>query len=357
MNAVVESNRNGAMTTEQIDLVKRTICKGATDDELALFLRVCQRTQLDPFARQIYAVKRYDSREGREVLAVQVSIDGFRLIAERTGHYAGQLGPFWCGADGKWVEVWTANDPPVAAKVGVMRSDWREPLWAVARYSAYVQTTKNGGPNQFWRRMHDLMIGKVAEALALRRAFPQELSGLYTPEEMREDPAPAEESLRERSKERQNLHPVATPTEERPSLAAPVEQPPTVYDRACSFERALVDRGLCGTAELTNHLRAKFKGRWEGEPTDWPEEAMIPVEVACKAFREAVKQRAAKITPAQMDELDAELSRVGGDAWNRLAVKMRLPEDFAASQFTQGQFAQAMDILRRVPSAGEVGVA
>lgn len=355
MNAVVESNRNGMMTAEQIDLVKRTICKGATDDELSLFLRVCQRTQLDPFARQIYAVKRYDSREGREVLAVQVSIDGFRLIAERTGHYAGQLGPFWCGADGKWVEVWTANDPPVAAKVGVMRSDWREPLWAVARYSAYVQTTKSGGPNQFWRRMHDLMIGKVAEALALRRAFPQELSGLYTPEEMREDTPPAEESSpRERPRERQGLHPVAAPTM---ALPAPTERPPTVYDRACSFERALVERGLCQAGELTSHLKAKFNARWEGEPTDWPEEAMLPVDVACKAFHATCKQRAAKITAQQMDELDAELGRIGGDSWDRLATKMRLPEDFAASQFTQGQFVQAMDILRRVPSQGEVGVA
>lgn len=147
------------------------------------------------------------------------------------------------------------------------------------------------------------------------------------------------------------------PAKAIPPIPAPTERPPTVYDRACSFERALVERGLCGTSELTSHLRAKFKGRWEGEPEDWPDEAMIPVEVACKAFREAAKQRAKPITAQQMDELDAELGRIGGDAWDRLATKMRLPEDFAASQFTQGQFATAMDILRRVPSAGEVRVA
>lgn len=186
---VAEKHIQLARLSDEIKaLIKRTVARDATDDELALFLYVAEKTGLDPLTRQIHFVKRR-VQDGKgnwiAVGTIQTGIDGFRVIAQRTGKYVGRLGPFWCGEDGVWKDVWLEKMPPVAAKVGIMRSDFREPIWAIAKYEAYCQRKTDGSPTRFWTKAWaDPQLAKCAEALGIRVTFPQDLSGLYSHEEM-----------------------------------------------------------------------------------------------------------------------------------------------------------------------------
>ena len=138
------------------------------DNEFDTFIEQAERLELDPFSRQIYAVKKDGSR-----MQVLCTVDGLRIVAERSSKYAGQTPAMWCGNDGVWKDVWLEKTPPAACKIGVMRSDFAQPLYAVARFDSYNQVTS------YWTSMPDIMISKCAEALALRRAFPARLSGCY----------------------------------------------------------------------------------------------------------------------------------------------------------------------------------
>ena len=169
-------------SAEQLAALAQIGVQNAPPADLAVFLNFAQRTGLDPFARQLYMIGR--NSQGGKKWTIQASIDGLRIVAERSGDYAGQVGPEFCGTDGIWRDVWVGEQPPVAARVGVLRHGFAAPLYAVAYWDEYVQTSANGQPTAMWASKPKLMLAKCAEALALRKAFPNDLAGLYTADEM-----------------------------------------------------------------------------------------------------------------------------------------------------------------------------
>jgi phage recombination protein Bet len=183
-----------SLTEDQVALIKRTICRDGTDDDLKLFIGVCQATGLNPFMKQIYAVFRREKGRDGKTMTIQTGIDGLRLTADRSGKYAGQLSPQWCGADGKWLDVWLdAQNPPAAARVGVLRSDFSQPCYGVATWASYAvwePVYVDGRPSgemklgRFWAKLGPEQLAKCAEALALRKAFPAETAGLRSDDEM-----------------------------------------------------------------------------------------------------------------------------------------------------------------------------
>ena len=167
------SNSITVWTPEQTQLISSTIAPGCSADELRLFAYACQRTGLDPFSKQIYAIR----RSGR--MTIQAGIDGLRAIAERTGELDGSSTE-WCGPDGQWQDVWLDSKPPAAAKTTIYRKGSQHPFVGVARFADY-----NAGQG-LWSKMPAAMIAKCSEALALRRAFPANLSGVYGTDEMQQ---------------------------------------------------------------------------------------------------------------------------------------------------------------------------
>ena len=162
---------------DQVALIKSQIAPKATNDELNLFMYQAKRTGLDPLTRQIYAIHRNckEKQYGKDVwvakMTIQTSIDGFRVIAERSGDYGGQDEPIF-------EEV---NNKPVRCKVAVYRFRGNVRYQAAVGVAYFSECSQN---NNMWQKMPHIMLAKVAEALALRKAYPHDLSGLYTSDEM-----------------------------------------------------------------------------------------------------------------------------------------------------------------------------
>ena len=162
-------------TGEQVQLIKDTVAKGASDNELKLFLYQANKTGLDPLAKQIYCIRRWSNSSNSYQMTIQTGIDGYRLIADRTGFYAGNDDPVF---DEEGDNIKSATVTVYKIVQGI-----RCPFTATARWSEYYPGEKQG---MMWKKMGHVMLGKCAEGLALRKAFPGDLSGIYTDAEMQQ---------------------------------------------------------------------------------------------------------------------------------------------------------------------------
>lgn len=178
---------------ELLDTYKRVLCPELTDSEAAIFAHACARTGLDPFMKQIHAVK----RKGK--LCIQTGIDGFRLIAERTGKYCpGQEPTFVYNKE---------NDPNSGIKscTAYVKKLTNDGTWhtiaATAYFDEYIAYKTDGTITEMWRTKRHIMIAKCAEALAIRKAWPADFSGIYERTEMEQADNPDLEVIVTVSKE------------------------------------------------------------------------------------------------------------------------------------------------------------
>jgi phage recombination protein Bet len=172
-------------TEQQKALIMSTVAPKCTPQQFMLFLEIAKKTGLDPLRKQIYAVIYGDQ------MVVQTSIDGYLSMAARTGKYGGTCDAqlFVRLKDGSKMTVPHSEYDPeehtiISGTIGVRRTDRPEPEYSTALFRSYVNTDRNGKPNSFWATMPDVMTLKCALAKALRLAFPDDLSGIYTHEEM-----------------------------------------------------------------------------------------------------------------------------------------------------------------------------
>ncbi|MET9467396.1 recombinase RecT [Streptomyces sp. NPDC006544] len=308
-------------TAEQAAVLRQSgISEEATNAELAGFLHLCQRTGLDPFSRQIYLIGRKDRRAGRTVFTPQTGIDGYRVIAQRvTAQMGGSYGyedTLWCDKSGNWRDVWLDDAPPAAVKVTVIRNGAR--FSAVARFSEYVQAKMPAG-----------QIAKCGEALALRKAFPHDLAGVYTAEEMAQADNPTPERHL-RTVQPGEADPWATPTPQGNVAVHGRSQPAQDFTdtAAAATDRAAVQEiyreaaaaGLLGETvktvdrellELGAYLIARGK-ELAAPAQETSTDAVIEAEIVDDPVSAAEQQLRATASKVGLDTLDADFEQSYG---------------------------------------------
>lgn len=298
--AVVEPSREVSSekwSTEQVRLIKETLTANLTDAEFELFAQVCYRTGLDPFTRQIYAIKRRQRQNGQwvERMTIQTGIDGYRVTAERTGEYVGGDAPKY-GAACKCKDD-KLGAHPVWAEVTVRRMKGEHIFTTAERadFHEYAVLTYDGHPQGLWAKMPRRMLAKCAEALALRRAFPSLLHGVYTAEEMEQAntatvetvrvvEAPAINAPAETPQSDPHAIEDTNPAQERPGLLDGIDEPyePKAGDPCLDCRKTRLSTGIYRVAKggpMKGQLQCNGRTR-AGEWVNHPAPIVVSDEIA-----------------------------------------------------------------------------
>lgn len=185
---------NFELSEKDIEILVQSgvIPKGTPEAQIKLFAQICREKNLSPFSRQIHLVPRRDNKLNIVKYTIQIGIDGLRIIAERTGKYAGSDDYVYDEGLTIYEMLKQGRTKPTTATATVYKilpNSQVFPIKATAKWDEYYP----GGSQAFmWDKMPFLMLGKTAEALALRKAFPEALSALYSDEEMQQAGEPIE---------------------------------------------------------------------------------------------------------------------------------------------------------------------
>ena len=183
---IVSDRRQKELSRDEIELLKRTVARGTSDDEFKLFLWVCAKHKLDPLTRQLHCVMRWSNKHhkddkgqwvGGNQMTIQTGIDGYRALAGRDHSDFGGCDEPEFEFDGEQKKI------PTMARIRLWKKDLEHPIVGVAYWDEYAPKDLSADNAFFWKKMPKHMLAKCAEALALRKGYP-ELANIFTNEEM-----------------------------------------------------------------------------------------------------------------------------------------------------------------------------
>ena len=285
-------------SSEARKLLINTVAKNASNEEFAMFREMCRATGLNPFQRQIWFIK---TNSGVQMMT---GINGYYHVANSYPEYDG-------------IEVETVEDKaggPLKSVAKVWRKDRKHPSIGIARWEEFSKSYGN------WKSMPFYMLEKCAEAIALRKAFPQKLSGIYTEEEM-----PHEFSLKAASGKPSSEQTERLEASHKVSMWNPDNIEGTYHH--CIVKLGRTHKGLmigdkqCHLEFLRNHLNS-YREEYTMEEQEAFALRIEELERAyAKACQESESLETGKTRPVVKDTVDPELEAAAAAAVADIAGK------------------------------------